>query len=276
MSRISRPASPPARAPVSMEGTPARPANAVRAPTARRVTDGLDAPKAAGTRPALSLDVPVPAQAVTTKQASAAGDRQIIRVETKAVELPLGFTMRDHIAISVKPLDLGIAPGQLQAELDRATAEKLADDTKAYGADMKAAGFDSLQEWSQAQGYYGSPSHVAWAEAASARTGGQIPAEFWMRFDPFGGTAGNGPHIIPTGLYPGASSRIAMAHDTDWDLGRYFGAGPLSQLQGAPNADELGMLGLPPLLGGDCDYVSPFGHPDWEVAYTTSIEPPGK
>ncbi|MBN8471801.1 hypothetical protein JYJ95_35290 [Corallococcus exiguus] len=266
MSKVSRPPASPVPS-ARPESAAPRATNAVRERTPYQVADGLDVSKS-GTRPKVALDVPTQrqaqTQAVTGREGRAEVAKRSIRVETGAVDGPWGTSVHTFIEIRVTPLDLGIAPGKLQSELDRAFAEKLADDEKAYGADMRAAGHASLQEWSEANGYYGSPSHVAWAEAASARTGGQIPAEWWMRFDPFGGTAGNGPHILPTGEYPGIASRIAMAHDTDWDLGRYFGAGPLKKLQGAENAQDLGPLGLDPRLGGDL-YL--FGHADWDVTY---------
>ncbi|NOK16285.1 hypothetical protein [Corallococcus carmarthensis] len=275
MSKVSsRPASSPVPSAVRTEASAApRATNAVRQQTPYQVADGLDVSKA-GTRPPVSLDVPTPrqAQAVTGRDGRAPDGKRAIRVETGVADGPWGSTVHQYIEIRVKPLDLGIAPGQLQSELDRASAEKLADDEKAYGADMRAAGYSSLQEWSEDRGYYGSPSHVAWAEAASARTGGQIPAEWWMRFDPFGGTAGNGPNILPTGEYPGLASRIAMCHDTDWDLGRYFGAGPLRQLQGAENAQDLGPLGLDPRLGGE---LYTFGHADWDVTYGEEVQRSG-
>lgn len=55
-----------------------------------------------------------------------------------------------------------------------------------------------------------------------------------------------------------------MAHDTDWDLGRYFGAGPLAALRDAPNPQDLGAYGLGLNDGVDSDSD---GHPDWDVTY---------
>ncbi|MBZ4417235.1 hypothetical protein [Myxococcus sp. RHSTA-1-4] len=292
MSKISKTSSPqPPPAPREVKSSPAPEKKNVAAPAGNPVrgsgsTDGFDAPKKAGARQQVALETPAPA-ASARKPLSAGNARAVaqtsgpgedgkltVRVDTGTTTtvFPLGLQARNYIEIRVKPLDLGIAPENLQSELDRAMAEKLADDTHTYGAAMREAGYSSLEEWSKAKGYYGSPSHVAWAEAASARTGGQIPAEWWMKFDPFGGTAGNGPNILPTGEYPGVASRIAMAHDTDWDLGRYFGVGPLSDLRGAPNPEDLGPLGLDPRLGGD---LYTFGHPDWEVTYGSEILPPG-
>jgi hypothetical protein len=174
------------------------------------------------------------------------------------------------VQINVKPLDLGIAKQALPAAMDKAMQAKAADDERAYGAKVREAGHGSLEEWAKAQGYYNSPEHQAWAKAAEARTGGQIPASFWMKFDPFGGTAGNGPDVLPQGKWPGSLSRIAMGHDTDWSLGRYFDVGPLKSLSGA-NADPtlMGMVGLVPMPGtqfGNAGmYTNPGGHPDWQV-----------
>ncbi|WP_426756903.1 hypothetical protein [Myxococcus sp. Y35] len=247
---------------------PRQQANALRNPY--QALDGLDLSKAAARAP-VSLDGAASAQSVAAKAGRDASDKKTIQVETGVTQGPFGVSVRHHIEISVKPLDLGIPPEKLDAELARATAQKHADDMKAYGDEMKAAGYDSLQEWSEAKGYYGSPAHVAWAEAASARTGGQIPASWWMEFDPFGGTAGNGPNILPGGEYPSPISKIAMAHDTDWSLGRHFGVGPLSQLKDAPDVENLGPLGLDPRLGGEL-YI--FGHADWDVNYGSSVDLP--
>lgn len=129
-----------------------------------------------------------------------------------------------------------------------------------------------LREMAVDAGYYGSPPHVAWAQAAEARTAGKVPAEFWMRFDPFGGTAGNGPNILPTGEHPGVLSKIAMAHDTDWSIGRYFGFGPMAALRGAEGftPEQLGQVGLNwdvpwGRFAGIDSYSN--GHPDWNVQY---------
>jgi len=180
---------------------------------------------------------------------------------------------RGDLQIQVRPIDMNIAPDKLQAEMARAMTAKAADDATAYGAKVKEAGYSSLQDWSEKTGYYGSDVHRTWAEAASARTGGQIPADFWMKFDPFGGTAGTGPDVLPQGSWPGVISSIAMGHDTDWSLGRYFGAGPMAPLNGAPGkADDLGLIGLvPPMgeqaarFGGVPLYTDPRGMTDWVV-----------
>ncbi|MCP3141944.1 hypothetical protein [Pyxidicoccus xibeiensis] len=285
MTRISKKSAPPP--PPEVKAPEPRKQNVARSESTPRSTAAASGDtfvsSKADTRQPVALEVPpqrgtsAALQAQEVAQVSGPGEdgKVTVRVDAGTTVLwPLMLETRNHIEIRVTPLDLGIAPEQLPAELDRAMAEKLADDTNAYGAAMEEAGYASLEEWARDTGYYGSPSHVAWAEAASARTGGQIPASWWMKFDPFGGTAGNGSHILPTGQYPGAASRIAMAHDTDWDLGRYFGVGPLQALRGAPNPEDLGPLGLDPRLGGEL-YTSPFGHPDWEVTYESEPILPG-
>ncbi|MBI4704068.1 MAG: hypothetical protein HY744_23410 [Deltaproteobacteria bacterium] len=142
--------------------------------------------------------------------------------------------------------------------------------------------------------YYQSPAHKAWATGASKRVGGGLDPDWWMRFDPFGGTAGPGPSVLWWGTWPGRLARIAMAHDTDWSLGRYFGVGPLKALRGlkrsavtlgclvpgfalgglpgavlagwAARCGGLGLVGLVPVLGVPADlYTLPWGHPDWDV-----------
>ncbi|MFP2932241.1 hypothetical protein ACLESO_45210, partial [Pyxidicoccus sp. 3LG] len=284
MSKVSRNAPPKPPPPPEAKPPAAKQQNVASSPRAEGRTSGdsfvsskskadIRQPVALEARPQRGTHATGQAQGVPRVSGPGEDGKVTVRVDTGTTLLvPLMIEARNFIEIRVTPLDLGIPPEQLPAELDRAMAEKLADDTNTYGADMAAAGYSSLEEWSKDTGYYGSPSHVAWAEAASARSGGQIPASWWMKFDPFGGTAGNGPNILPTGQYPGLASRIAMAHDTDWDLGRYFGVGPLKALQGAPNPEDLGPLGLDPFMGGD---LYTFGHPDWQVTYGTEPILPG-
>jgi hypothetical protein len=131
---------------------------------------------------------------------------------------------------------------------------------------------DQLFALASQQGYFGSPAHVAWSEAAEARTGGRVPANWWRTNDPFGGTSGNGPNILPGGRYPGSVAKIAMAHDTDWTLGRLFNAGPLNALftaTGKPS--DIGSYGLVPFhsvnRGYSALYTNPFGHPDWVIRF---------
>jgi len=171
------------------------------------------------------------------------------------------------IRIRTRPVELGIAAGQLASERDRAVREKNADDTRAYSKSTA-----EIQAMAEAAGYFSSTAHDAWAAAAAARSGGLLYAEWWQRFDPFGGTAGNGPDVLLQGQYPGVLSRIAMAHDTDWSLGRYFGVGPMRNLRGSglPPA-VLGLVGLA-REANVAVLMNPFelytdGHHDWVVRY---------
>jgi len=53
--------------------------------------------------------------------------------------------------------------------------------------------------------------------------------------------------VLPEGEWPGVVSAIAIGHDTDWSLGRYFGTGPMALLRGADGpANKLGEVGLMP------------------------------
>lgn len=171
------------------------------------------------------------------------------------------------IRIRVRPLDLGISNDQLASERDRAVHEKNADDLAAYGKSTA-----ELQAMAEASGYFGGPAHDAWAAAAAARVGGLLFADWWQRFDPFGGTAGNGPDVLPQGEYPGVLSRIAMAHDTDWSLGRYFGVGPMRALRGStlPPAvlGAVGLVGAANIsVGMNPLVLYTDGHGDWDVHY---------
>jgi hypothetical protein len=168
---------------------------------------------------------------------------------------------------------LNATGSQLQANLDTAMREKQAEDLRKYKMTP-----EQMVEKSRELGYYGSGAHQAWAEAASARTGGRVSAEYWMKFDPLGGTNGNGPNIELGGIYPHPLSKIAMAHDTDWSLGRYFNAGPLNGLyKNTGNDKDLGMYGLQHLqLGGGpspinpqprAQYAGPGGNAIWDIDY---------
>jgi hypothetical protein len=182
------------------------------------------------------------------------------------------------IRITVRELrsdELGSLAGKsgqsLKNELNRASAQ--IDRENRANANGKST--DELRTMSVKAGYYNSPSHQAWAKAAEARTGGKVPAEWWIKNDPFGGTNGNGPAILPGGIYPHPLSKIGMAHDTDWTLGRVFGAGPLRTL--ATSSDPRGDFGLTTQganrmeyeraldAGMSSGYLS--GHADWNVQY---------
>jgi hypothetical protein len=207
------------------------------------------------------------------------------RVDVR-VQAPLqnGFGIVDnsrYIEISVMPLvgsELGTLNTSNQAQLSQLrsnAADRINSDNIAFHGKTTA----ELRQQSREDGYYNSPSHQAWAKAAEARSAGQIPASWWMQNDPYGGTAGNGPLIEPTGIYPGTASKIAMGHDTDWTLGRQFGAGPLRDLatmgDGTTHQEfkDRGMFGLWP-AGTDNRFQSQpatdytFGHEDWTVNYT--------
>jgi hypothetical protein len=155
---------------------------------------------------------------------------------------------------------------QRQDHIEAALERKNQDDYKAYNKTTA-----QLAEMSKEQGYYNSPAHIAWTLAAKERSGGAIDAATWRKMDPFGGTAGNGPEILPTGKYPGGLSTISMAHDTDWSLGRYFNAGPMKALHTSTESPlQMGMYGLQnhstvrPRVD---DLYTTGGHADWEVNY---------
>lgn len=211
---------------------------------------------------------------VQLAQANGATDRTTIRVvapytgsDGRGNEIPRNDATIEIEVRELRGEELGDlynrTPAQIEVAKDAAAFNKNNEDRAAYDRTT-----DQLKDEAIESGYFNSPAHNAWAMAAEARTGGLIDAAWWKEFDPFGGTAGNGPEILATGEYPGAASQIAMAHDTDWSLGRHFGAGPLSALQGADeSADVLGRFGLTPLhrLGGVDLYSN--GHPDWDVTY---------
>lgn len=171
------------------------------------------------------------------------------------------------ISIRVRPLDLGIDFNQLLAERQRAEQEKNADDVRAYSKSTA-----ELKTMAEDADYFGSMAHNAWATAAAVRSGSVLPLSWWKDFDPFGGTAGNGPDVLPQGQYPGLLSRIAMGHDTDWSLGRYFGAGPMAKLRGSNMPPwVLGAVGLTGeanlAVGMDTGVNYTFGHEDWIVRF---------
>lgn len=162
---------------------------------------------------------------------------------------------------------------QLQANLATALRDKQAEDLRKYKLTP-----EQMVEKSKELGYYGTGAHQAWAEAASARTGGRASPEYMMKLDPLGGTNGNGPNIEKGGIYPHPLSKIGMAHDTDWSLGRYFNAGPLNGLYKNTGKDaDLGMYGLQHLqLGGGPSPINPQpkaqyagvgGNDIWKVEY---------
>jgi hypothetical protein len=186
-----------------------------------------------------------------------------------------------NIEINVRPLrsdelgSLNTARQNIPQLLQDASARINRDNLDFHGKTTA-----DLRRQARSEGYYESPAHMAWSQAAEARTGGRVPASWWRENDPYGGTAGNGPLIEPGGIYPGVTSRIAMGHDTDWTLGRQFGAGPLRDLNTMGNGTskqefkDRGMFGLWPAndnrfnSAAASSYSTPLGHPDWNVSYT--------
>jgi hypothetical protein len=86
----------------------------------------------------------------------------------------------------------------------------------------------------------------------------------------YGTINGKEEDILPQGAYPGIGAKIAMAHDTDWSLGRYFQAGPMMGLYDSKeSAAEMGMYRLQnhckvePKLNDL--YID--GHNDWSVNF---------
>lgn len=156
----------------------------------------------------------------------------------------------------------GKSEAEINAMLTEWRQRKDADDTLAYGGQ----GTEDLRAQATESDYYGSEQHVVWATAASARTGGRIPPEFFMEFDPFGGTAGNGPEIINPGDWAGGGaggmlSTIAMGHDTDWDLGRYMGVGPLNELHdlNPTNQAQMALMGTVGLMPAEAALATAAG-----------------
>jgi len=120
---------------------------------------------------------------------------------------------------------LRMSNAELIQYLDAARALKSSDDQMSYGFSPT-----ELIDKAKRKDYFGSEQHVVCSIAASARTGFYIAPEFFIEADPFGGTAGNGPDIENEGYIGEKKSTIAMTHDPDWILGRYFNRGPLSAL----------------------------------------------
>lgn len=183
-----------------------------------------------------------------------------------------------RLLIEVRAIETFASDVPVAAVLARASAEKAAEDVRLYGALVRGAGHADLRAWAVAEGYYGSTYHLAWALAAEARTGGRVAATWWMEVDPFGGTAGNGPRVLPGGHWPSPLARVAMAHDTDWTLGRYFGVGPLAALRADTTNPlaELGRVGLFPVSDARYDGVGSYlrdGQPDW-VVRARELSPP--
>jgi hypothetical protein len=179
-----------------------------------------------------------------------------------------------QIQIGVEPLprsSLGLLNNDnVRAVYQQAVEKKAVDDLRHYGKTPQ-----QILEIAVNTKYFESPAHMAWSEAASARTNGKITPEQWRRLDPIGGTNGNGPEILPGGKYPHELSKIGMGHDTDWSLGRYFNAGPMEKLYEAKatTKEELKDIGGYGLVVGNSSLGRPpkgyydNSHPDWSVVY---------
>ncbi len=196
--------------------------------------------------------------------------KQLIKFSVKAVSIGSGryVITSDNIRLYVNALAFtGVVPAgavNLNRRIDAWRAKKNNDDSIAYGKSTAALGnqaasfnrdstnFDDTGFWG---GYFGCEQHMVWAMGASARTGWTIPPEFFMENEGFGGTAGNGPNILPGGYVGEALSTISMAHDSDWMIGRLFGKGPLAVLyelymETAPQYKRGGSCGLFPSTEG--------------------------
>lgn len=142
---------------------------------------------------------------------------------------------------------------KLTAQLNSVRRAKEKDDAISYGLDIA-----KMVKKSRDAKYFGCEQHVVCAVIASARTGFHIAPEFWLETDAYAGTAGNGPNVEDEGDYGEKRSTIAMAHDPDWILGRYFGAGPLTPLSTVPHGHDgykyhkyqLGRMGCFGLMNG--------------------------
>jgi hypothetical protein len=172
---------------------------------------------------------------------------------------------------------------KLKPLLAKIEASNEAGISKATGGKFKT--LEQARDFSRKEGYYGSGAHIAAANAASARVGGRIPAEWFMKQDPFMGRAGSNQEFAPTrtaGMYPGPTSKIGVAHDADYGLGANFKAGPLKDLYGRTDLKgyeglDGGLLTETPgimretLLGKDANNPAPryaqygTGNKDWGV-----------
>jgi hypothetical protein len=188
----------------------------------------------------------------------------------KGVEVNYAATIQIQVR-ELQGQDLGLLNLSLgdNSALERVKAQamsrKLSEDTQWHGIDHQSA------RDPQKNAYFGSPSHVVWSEAASLRSGGRLDAEWMRNFDPYGGTNASGPSIAPDEMYPSAASKIGMAHNTDWNLGRFFNAGPLESLyDSGVSQPHLGLYGLTyrsPVEPAPRDLYTIDGHPDWRVEY---------
>ncbi len=154
----------------------------------------------------------------------------------------------------------------LSETLDVWRQAKTNDDQLSYGRSTeqliigaRAANYQDPNFPGQQVPYLGHEQHVVWAMGASGRTGCVLPPEFFIDNEAFGGTAGNGPNILSKGGSGQALSTIAMAHDTDWMIGRLMGIGPLAPLHTATpihinQATRMGTAGL--FTAGQVDAIA--------------------
>lgn len=147
---------------------------------------------------------------------------------------------QETMVVELQGEELGLLQGmsgpndpKLQALLAQVERNNEAGISEATGGRFQT--LEQAREYSRQEGYYGSGAHRAAANAASARVGGLIPAEWFMQQDPFMGRAGSNHEFFPNrdnGMYPGTTSKIGVAHDADYGLGANFNAGPLRDLYG--------------------------------------------
>ncbi len=147
-----------------------------------------------------------------------------------------------HIWLRVPPITTFKLPSTrdaLNKKIEEVRTIKARDDELCYGKNIH-----QMHSIAVGNGYFLSEQHAVWAMGASARTGGLVPPEFFAEVEVNGGTAGNGPEVLDFTLrYKGLKwdpelggkpgeplSTIAMAHDTDWLIGRLFEIGPLEGL----------------------------------------------
>lgn len=227
------------------------------------------------------------------------GDQQMLRVGEKAPSSARNVYYGATETVLVRQLEgkeLGTLEGKSPAQIKTMLAEQRSNQEQNYRAgnvpnpDTKKpfASLEDARQYSRGQHYYGSGPHLAAARAAEARTGGRIPAKWFMENDPFMGRAGSNAEYFPNrgqGLYPGITAKIGVAHDTDYGLGAMFGAGPLSGLS-RTRAPLGGMEGLLPnqqesennqalagLARNGKDYPQyGTGHKDWNVTSANNAD----
>ena len=217
---------------------------------------------------------------------SASGDAVTLRAGEAAPDRVADMRLHADAAIRVRVralqgAELGLLeraaddPAALERLKTQAMSRKQEEDLHGFGLDAGRA------RDPQQNPYYASPAHIAWSEAAQLRCDGRLDARWLRDFDPYGGALSQGALLFPGGDYPHALSKIAFAHRADWNLGRFFDAGPLRGLydSGVPQP-QLGFYGLSAL----CPVEPPLerlygvgGHPDWQIDYLaqTRIREPG-